>query len=137
MSLSLGPGGIDTNQSNVDFSPWPITPGDGSVARPGGLGFILDYNQEYNPPNLYGPDSYRASDHDPVIVHVKTGTEDPPVAGDARTLPRCHYRGAAIHRHGGACQANKPAPRAPGRDGLADSQRNRRRVDEFQYGNWP
>jgi predicted extracellular nuclease len=31
---------------------------------------ILDYNQEYNPPELYSPDAYRASDHDPVLVRL-------------------------------------------------------------------
>ncbi|GAA0944059.1 ExeM/NucH family extracellular endonuclease [Nonomuraea longicatena] len=29
---------------------------------------ILDYNTEYNPPHLYRPDAYRASDHDPVLI---------------------------------------------------------------------
>ncbi|MGW4424247.1 ExeM/NucH family extracellular endonuclease [Streptosporangium sp. NPDC004631] len=29
---------------------------------------ILDYNTEYNPPDLYRPDAFRASDHDPVVV---------------------------------------------------------------------
>ncbi|MER6178526.1 ExeM/NucH family extracellular endonuclease [Streptosporangium sp. NPDC001681] len=29
---------------------------------------IYDYNLEYNPPGLYKPDAFRASDHDPVIV---------------------------------------------------------------------
>jgi predicted extracellular nuclease len=29
---------------------------------------ILDYNTEFNPPGLYAPDAYRASDHDPIVV---------------------------------------------------------------------
>jgi predicted extracellular nuclease len=29
---------------------------------------ILDYNTEFNPPALYAPDAYRASDHDPIVV---------------------------------------------------------------------
>lgn len=29
---------------------------------------ILDYNQEFNPPELYEPTPYRSSDHDPVLV---------------------------------------------------------------------
>ena len=29
---------------------------------------ILDYNTETNPPALYAPDAYRASDHDPIVV---------------------------------------------------------------------
>jgi uncharacterized repeat protein (TIGR01451 family) len=31
---------------------------------------VLDYNQEYNPPYVYAPDAYRASDHDPVVVSL-------------------------------------------------------------------
>ncbi|MFF0574503.1 ExeM/NucH family extracellular endonuclease [Streptosporangium saharense] len=29
---------------------------------------ILDYNTEYNPPQLYRPDAFRSSDHDPLVV---------------------------------------------------------------------
>ncbi|MFI7446597.1 ExeM/NucH family extracellular endonuclease [Nonomuraea sp. NPDC049714] len=29
---------------------------------------ILDYNTEFNPPELYKPDAYRSSDHDPLVV---------------------------------------------------------------------
>ncbi|MBN6055162.1 ExeM/NucH family extracellular endonuclease [Nonomuraea sp. RK-328] len=29
---------------------------------------ILDYNTEFNPPDLYRPDAYRSSDHDPVVI---------------------------------------------------------------------
>ncbi|MBN1313846.1 MAG: ExeM/NucH family extracellular endonuclease, partial [Anaerolineales bacterium] len=29
---------------------------------------VLDYDMQHNPPELYSPDAYRASDHDPVIV---------------------------------------------------------------------
>ncbi|MER7499506.1 ExeM/NucH family extracellular endonuclease [Nonomuraea pusilla] len=29
---------------------------------------VLDYNTEYNPPDLYRPDAYRSSDHDPLVV---------------------------------------------------------------------
>jgi predicted extracellular nuclease len=29
---------------------------------------VLDYNQEYNPPYVYAPDPFRASDHDPVMI---------------------------------------------------------------------
>lgn len=29
---------------------------------------ILDYNTEFNPPGLYRPDAFRASDHDPMLV---------------------------------------------------------------------
>lgn len=29
---------------------------------------ILDYNQEFNPPELYEPTPYRSSDHDPVLI---------------------------------------------------------------------
>ncbi|MFB9965300.1 ExeM/NucH family extracellular endonuclease [Sinosporangium siamense] len=29
---------------------------------------ILDYNTEYNPPALYKPDAFKASDHDPVLL---------------------------------------------------------------------
>lgn len=32
---------------------------------------ILDYNTEYNPPELYAPDAYRASDHDPVLIGLR------------------------------------------------------------------
>jgi len=39
---------------------------------------ILDYNTEFNPPGLYAPDAYRASDHDPIVVGLTLGT--PPTA---------------------------------------------------------
>ncbi|GAA1568012.1 ExeM/NucH family extracellular endonuclease [Actinomadura kijaniata] len=29
---------------------------------------IMDYNTEYNPPEMYAPDAYRSSDHDPVLI---------------------------------------------------------------------
>jgi uncharacterized protein len=29
---------------------------------------ILDYNQEFNPANLFQPNPYRSSDHDPVVI---------------------------------------------------------------------
>jgi predicted extracellular nuclease len=32
---------------------------------------ILDYNTEFNPPGLYAPDPYRASDHDPVVIGLR------------------------------------------------------------------
>ncbi|GAA2073231.1 hypothetical protein [Actinomadura alba] len=32
---------------------------------------ILDYNTEFNPPGLYAPDAYRASDHDPVVIGLR------------------------------------------------------------------
>ncbi|MEU6039086.1 ExeM/NucH family extracellular endonuclease [Actinomadura sp. NPDC047616] len=32
---------------------------------------ILDYNTEYNPPSLYRPDAFRASDHDPVLIGLR------------------------------------------------------------------
>lgn len=32
---------------------------------------ILDYNTEYNPPELYQPGPYRASDHDPVVIGLR------------------------------------------------------------------
>ncbi|MFD0885341.1 ExeM/NucH family extracellular endonuclease, partial [Streptosporangium algeriense] len=32
---------------------------------------ILDYNTEYNPPQLYRPDAFRSSDHDPLVVGLK------------------------------------------------------------------
>ena len=32
---------------------------------------ILDYNTEDNPPELYRPDAYRSSDHDPVLVGLR------------------------------------------------------------------
>ena len=37
---------------------------------------IFDYNQEGNPPALYSPDPYRASDHDPLIVGLQLGGPD-------------------------------------------------------------
>ena len=36
---------------------------------------ILDYNTEFNPPGLYQPDAYRASDHDPLIVGLQLAEE--------------------------------------------------------------
>ena len=41
---------------------------------------ILDYNTEFNPPALYAPDAYRASDHDPIVVGL---TLNAPPAVDA------------------------------------------------------
>ena len=38
---------------------------------------ILDYNTEYNPPELYNADPFRSSDHDPVVVSMCEGI--PPV----------------------------------------------------------
>ncbi|WP_433335319.1 ExeM/NucH family extracellular endonuclease [Spirillospora sp. CA-294931] len=32
---------------------------------------ILDYNTEYNPANLYKPDAFRSSDHDPVLLGLR------------------------------------------------------------------
>ena len=32
---------------------------------------ILDYNTEFNPPGLYQPDAYRASDHDPLVIGLQ------------------------------------------------------------------
>ncbi|WP_067815631.1 ExeM/NucH family extracellular endonuclease [Actinomadura kijaniata] len=29
---------------------------------------IMDYNTEFNPPEMYAPDAYRSSDHDPVLI---------------------------------------------------------------------
>ncbi|MGK5553381.1 ExeM/NucH family extracellular endonuclease [Actinomadura kijaniata] len=29
---------------------------------------IMDYNTEFNPPELYAPNAYRSSDHDPVLI---------------------------------------------------------------------
>jgi predicted extracellular nuclease len=31
---------------------------------------ILDYNQEFNPVELYQPDAFRSSDHDPIVVTI-------------------------------------------------------------------
>ena len=39
---------------------------------------ILDYNTEFNPPDLYQPDAYRTSDHDPLLVGLTLST--PPAA---------------------------------------------------------
>ena len=36
---------------------------------------ILDYNTEFNPPGLYQPDAYRASDHDPLVVGLQLAEE--------------------------------------------------------------
>ncbi len=32
---------------------------------------ILDYNTEFNPPGLYQPNAYRASDHDPLVIGLQ------------------------------------------------------------------
>ncbi|MFN3193758.1 MAG: ExeM/NucH family extracellular endonuclease [Aureliella sp.] len=32
---------------------------------------FLDYNQEYNPDELYSPDPFRSSDHDPVLIGIR------------------------------------------------------------------
>jgi predicted extracellular nuclease len=34
---------------------------------------ILDYNTEYNPPELYNADPFRSSDHDPVVISMCEG----------------------------------------------------------------
>ena len=44
-------------------SPWNI-----NSAEPR----FLDYNTEYNPAPLYRPDEFRCSDHDPVLIGIKT-----------------------------------------------------------------
>ncbi|MGH3738233.1 MAG: ExeM/NucH family extracellular endonuclease [Micromonosporaceae bacterium] len=46
---------------------------------------ILDYNTEFNPPSLYQPDAYRASDHDPVLVGLYVA---PSPAAGVRKGPR-------------------------------------------------
>ncbi|MEM9369049.1 MAG: ExeM/NucH family extracellular endonuclease [Planctomycetota bacterium] len=33
---------------------------------------FLDYNQEFNPPNLYRDDPFRSSDHDPVLIGIRS-----------------------------------------------------------------
>ncbi|HEX2731183.1 MAG TPA: ExeM/NucH family extracellular endonuclease [Polyangiaceae bacterium] len=38
---------------------------------------ILDYNQEFNPPALYQPDAFRASDHDPFVIDIGTPVATP------------------------------------------------------------
>ncbi len=32
---------------------------------------FLDYNVEYNPPNLFRPDPFRSSDHDPILIGLR------------------------------------------------------------------
>ena len=32
---------------------------------------FLDYNQEYNPEELFKPDPFRSSDHDPVLIGIR------------------------------------------------------------------
>lgn len=44
-------------------SPWNI-----NSAEPR----FLDYNMEYNPAQLFSPDEFRCSDHDPVLIGIKT-----------------------------------------------------------------
>jgi Ca2+-binding RTX toxin-like protein len=45
---------------------------------------ILDYNTEFNPPGLYQPDTYRASDHDPVLIGLDL-------------IPQCQGANATIY----------------------------------------
>jgi hypothetical protein len=58
----------------------------------------LDYNQEFNPPELYFPDAYRASDHDPALLGLNL------VAPHQIYLP--------LVRNGGALLYEKP-PSSP------------------------
>jgi uncharacterized protein len=41
---------------------------------------ILDYNTEFNPPDLYAPYAYRSSDQDPLILGLDLNTA--PMAND-------------------------------------------------------
>ncbi|MBI5564824.1 MAG: DUF11 domain-containing protein, partial [Chloroflexi bacterium] len=34
---------------------------------------VIDYNTEFNPPDMYSPTPYRASDHDPVLIGLDFG----------------------------------------------------------------
>ncbi len=45
---------------------------------------ILDYNTEFNPPGLYQPDAYRASDHDPLVIGLQL--TEPATVPDAPTV---------------------------------------------------
>lgn len=38
---------------------------------------VIDYDQDFNPPGLYTPTPYRASDHDPVLIGLDFGTVAP------------------------------------------------------------
>ncbi|MBP7689032.1 MAG: ExeM/NucH family extracellular endonuclease, partial [Thermoflexales bacterium] len=38
---------------------------------------VIDYDQDFNPPGLYTPTPYRASDHDPVLIGLEFGTVMP------------------------------------------------------------
>jgi uncharacterized protein len=46
---------------------------------------IFDYNTEFNPPELYAPDTYRASDHDPLLLGLDLDT--PPAAPAVTRVP--------------------------------------------------
>ncbi len=50
---------------------------------------ILDYNTEFNPPELYQPDAYRSSDHDPVVIGLSLATA-PQAPQDVSVLAGWH-----------------------------------------------
>ncbi len=47
---------------------------------------VIDYNTEFKPQDLYQPDAYRASDHDPVLIGVDLGRCAFSDSGTTRTL---------------------------------------------------
>jgi predicted extracellular nuclease len=62
----------------VGVKPWPINSDEPS---------IIDYNTEYKatgsyPPDLYAPDAYRASDHDPIVIGLDLESPTVPVSPD-------------------------------------------------------
>jgi predicted extracellular nuclease len=50
---------------------------------------MLDYNQEFNPPFVYSPGPFRASDHDPVLVGLELVS--------APAVPTCDGKPATIY----------------------------------------
>lgn len=50
---------------------------------------MLDYNLEFNPPGLYAPDAFRASDHDPLVIDLELSTALP--------VPTCNGATATVY----------------------------------------
>lgn len=59
---ALTTGSLDPHITGVTY--WHINADEPSV---------IDYNTEFNPPDMYSPTPYRASDHDPVVIGLDFG----------------------------------------------------------------
>jgi uncharacterized protein len=76
---------------------------------------MLDYNEEFNPPSLYRPDPFRASDHDPLIVGLALASEGgapppnecKPEPQPRRSKPHAQHHGRGQGKERGRSRSTK------------------------------